>query len=198
MKHGVLYEGLERLLAVGAWPVGRLEAAITRTGQRRWAIEAFQLSCLAGALAGLLVCGPAAVLAFWALLRLMDIAHVHVRLFGLGALPSSAPRSVLFLFLHYTEVVVLCAVLYLWVQALAPSGVHLFLRAPDGPQALTPMQALFFSFTTATTIGFGDISPHHAAPVRWVGMVYAITWFKAMLVVFLTVVELSRILASRR
>ena len=60
--------------------------------------------------------------------------------------PVSYRRSILFLFLHYVEVVMDFSVIYIGLDLLN--------------KALTPLSAVYFSFVTNTTLGYGDYHPN--------------------------------------
>lgn len=61
--------------------------------------------------------------------------------------PISYKRSILYILINFFEIITTFALLYLNFSVLHPSGT------------LTPFRAFYFSFITATTIGFGDIYP---------------------------------------
>ena len=61
------------------------------------------------------------------------------------SLTVSYRRSILFLFLHYIEVVLDFSIIYLAFDLLN--------------KALTPISAVYFSFVTNTTLGFGEYHP---------------------------------------
>lgn len=61
--------------------------------------------------------------------------------------PISYKRSILFILINFFEIITTFALLYLNFSELHPSST------------LTPLLAFYFSFITATTIGFGDIYP---------------------------------------
>jgi len=198
--HGLLVGLLMSALRIGAWPVAWIVAKIT-DGKVLWRADLVQLALLALPLGLLWRCPPDSFLyVLWPSLRLFDLEWVYMRSFVYNKAPASKPRAVVFLFLHYTEVIVLFALLYLFMQSHAPIGADaahsqgLFVKSSDGGHALTAPQAVFFSFITGATIGYGDIAPNHAADRAWVIGVYLLTWLKTLMILSFTLVELARVI----
>jgi hypothetical protein len=51
------------------------------------------------------------------------------------------------------------ATLYLWLQQVSPGAFFLSLRGEPGLDRITPTQAIYFSYLTMSTMGYGDIIP---------------------------------------
>lgn len=61
--------------------------------------------------------------------------------------PQSFSRSLILIFINYFEITIWFSILY----------INFDLKINE--VALNPLKALYFSFTTATTVGYGDITP---------------------------------------
>src|SRR5262249_4202564 len=95
------------------------------------------------------------------------------------------------LFVHYGEVVLLFACLVLYLQSLA-GDTHLFIKN-NKVQSLSRGEAVYYSFITAATIGYGDITPNHDAENPWPSFVYALVWLKSITILIIVVIELPRL-----
>jgi hypothetical protein len=73
---------------------------------------------------------------------------------------KSLDRSMLLLLVNYGEVVIGFAILYLTTQSIAWSS---------GGVVAEPLGALYFSAVTASTVGYGDITPQ-TTPGRWLAI----------------------------
>lgn len=195
-KHGPLLAAVIAMLAFLATPVDRLVRKLT-SGREEWCLDAFHLACLVLPVLLLLLTRASPwwflLAAPWVLVRLADLQFIYLRSFVFDLAPRSKPRVVLHLFMHYTEVVLLFSLAYLLLQAVSSADdVLLFEKATDDATALTAWQALFFSFVSAATIGFGDIAPNHEHRFAWI--VYLLTWAMTFMLLSFTLVELARVL----
>jgi hypothetical protein len=191
--HGPLVAVFMTALKGGSWPIGSVVSKAT-TDKAIWRVDAFQIGFFA---LPLLMLGLAPIdsilYLLWPLLRLPDLEFIYARSFVYNIPPASKARAVLHLFLHYTEVILLFALLYLFMQTHAPGREALFLKNGVSLEHLTAAQAVFFSFTTCATIGYGDITPNHSAAERWVIVVYVLIWLKTLMIFTFTLVELARV-----
>lgn len=196
-EHGILAVALLAPTAVLAAP---LDAALNRVvgifGSHRDIIDVFQAASFAVSCALLCAAPPVAWLIVWPLVRVPDTLYAFVRLFVLGREPQSKPRAVALLILHYVEVVVLFAFVLNVAQHWLAGGATIFLRNGTA-RLLGRSELLFFSFVTASTIGFGDITPNHDAALVSRLVVYSLLWLETMVVFSFSVVELSRIMSAR-
>jgi hypothetical protein len=195
-RHGILVAIFELTLRWVAFPIARLESAVTQAVT--WRIDLFQL--VAALLAGILLWFRESawlLLVAWSALRIADLVHVYLCAFCEHRAPTSKPRAVLLLFLHYAEIIVLFAGLYLAAQHFVAQPA-LFLKgleASDARTSLSVSQAIFFSLVTAT-VGFADIYPNHLRPLNEVGWVYALHFTKTAIIIAFTLVEFSRVMSS--
>jgi hypothetical protein len=90
------------------------------------------------------------------LMRLCDLVYVLVRLPVLGQGAWRRGRALVFLIIHYWEVVITFACVYLFLQYLEGSPVFC---GQGKPFFLSITDAVYFSFITASTVGYGDITP---------------------------------------
>jgi hypothetical protein len=105
----------------------------------------------AGILAGILFCSatqslPATLITSYFLLDLLMYVSAIVFLADVYGPPISAHRTLLLILFNYGEVILVFASLHRqW------GGLNI--------EHLCPIQAFYFSMVTATTLGYGDISP---------------------------------------
>jgi len=195
-RHGLLVGLLMTALRIGSSPVAWVMTRVAGEGAL-WRLDLAQLVLLAFPMCMMGLTTPSWLpYVAWPVLRLFDLEFIYMRSFVYNLPPASKPRAVVHLFLHYTEVIVLFAMLYLFMQSHAPHGPDqpmLFAKNTDGSNELTAPQAVFFSFITGATIGYGDIAPNHSAARNWVVGVYFLTWLKTLMILSFTLVELNRI-----
>ena len=93
----------------------------------------------------------------WALfLAILLAVDLNAYLFGVVLFsnfwvrPASYPRSVILLAFDLVEFIAAFAVIYIHAQCL---------NLPTGAHVTTGLDALYFSTTATTTVGFGDITP---------------------------------------
>jgi hypothetical protein len=67
----------------------------------------------------------------------------------------SHKRSLIMTFLNYVEICLCFALIYAYRDHTAPAYIIVFVK----DQHLTNLQAIYFSFVTSATIGYGDITP---------------------------------------
>jgi hypothetical protein len=91
------------------------------------------------------------------LLRLFDMLYVLFWLLVTGTITQKAGRSASFLLLHYFEAIMIFACCFLWVQAA--SAGQIFADSQGSRLVLSSSSALYFSFITGATVGYGDIVP---------------------------------------
>ncbi len=101
----------------------------------------------------------AVLLVIFPFLRLFDLLQTLFALLLFQREEALKGRSLGLLMLHLTEVVVAFACFYLAIQQVA--GEHLF-YVGDELRGLRASTAFYFSFITAATVGFGDITPNTA------------------------------------
>jgi Ion channel len=130
----------------------------------------------------------------WPILRISNTLFIFMRALGGGFRARDVLRSVVITFIHYVEIILLFALVFLHIQARFP-GPHPFLLNGN-PAILTKCQTIYYSFTTAATIGFGDITPNHHALEHVALTIYSLIWLKTFAVLFIVVVQLSHIMNS--
>jgi hypothetical protein len=97
---------------------------------------------------------PQLVLLSW--IRLADLVWVLIFVTVVQKSYQNRERALYNLLIHYFEVIVIFANTYMWLQ----SSVGDMIFKVDGTcRKLSPSQALYFSFVTGSTIGYGDIVP---------------------------------------
>ena len=130
---------------------------------------------------------------FWyliPLLRLFDFLYIEWCRFVRNSRVLFHARWVVLLVIHYLEIVVIFASLYLFLQASHANAV--FFVNTDWVK-LDTFQVLHFSVMNAVTIGSSvtpvlDKSiPYLSSPAFW-------SWFEFVFVLFITVVEIPRLL----
>lgn len=89
--------------------------------------------------------------------RLFDMLYVLFWLLVVGKPSQKAGRSASFLLLHYLEGLMIFACFFLWVQSM--STLPIFADSQGKCLTLKPSSALYFSFITGATVGYGDIVP---------------------------------------
>ncbi|HEY0515406.1 MAG TPA: ion channel [Thermoanaerobaculia bacterium] len=130
----------------------------------------------------------------WPILRISNTLFIFMRALGGGFRARDVLRSVVITFIHYIEIILLFTLVFLYIQARFPDPPPFLLNG--APAVLTKCQAIYYSFTTAATIGFGDITPNHHALERVALMIYSLIWFKTFAILFIVVVQLSHIMNS--
>ncbi len=95
-----------------------------------------------------------------ALLRLSDLFYIFFHSFIFGPNPAPPLRALILLLVHYAEIIAGFALIYLGLQHIAHCELFTSLSNGGKPafQHLTGIGALYFSFVTGSTIGFGDIT----------------------------------------
>jgi hypothetical protein len=125
----------------------------------------------------------------YCILRVMDLLAVFLRHAILSWIPVSFARAAILLGMHYAEIVVAFAFLYLCVQERW--------WPPAFYPGLTRVGALHFSLLTASTIGFGDLGlvrGHHDSFLAVTLIMYA----EVGCVLSILVIEFPRMLAATR
>lgn len=130
------------------------------------------------------------VLVLLPILRYADILHTFMDVSLIQRHPptKSPARALILLFIHYIEIVLIFAALYLFFQVV--SHQHLFVIGPDKVD-LTAGQAIYFSVITAATIGFGDITPLSAV-TRFPSTVRALISVEALTILMITLIDIPR------
>jgi len=143
-----------------------------REAKDKWRIDAWIIGWLVIDFAILMFLLPQyPFLVVFPIARLSDLMYVLVRLFLLSNGVFKRGRALLFLLVHYLEVVTIFGCFYIFLQQMSGAKIFMVGNQPDsmGIQAgcLSPAQAFYFSFTTAATVGFGDITPNLRVEAWW-------------------------------
>lgn len=134
--HGPLLAIFMSALKVGSSPVDYVVTKGT-SGRPTWCLDAFQLGFFALPLLMLWLLPTGSFLyLLWPVLRLFDLQFIYMRSFVYNLPPRSKPRAVLYLSLHYTEVILLFALLYLFMQTHVPGAEKLFAKSTDAANLL--------------------------------------------------------------
>ena len=131
-------------------------------------------------------------LALLAAMRLADILH-NLMLLTLveKRAPSSTPRSIVLLFNNYLSVILIYATLFLVLPRIC--GQPLFFVAGTSAE-LTSGQSFFFSAITASTIGYGDITPSLAANASSI-IIRCTIILESFTILVITLIEMPRLIA---
>lgn len=97
----------------------------------------------------------APLFALFPVLRLFDLLYIMVFVFLFNRPPKPPERALILLLVHYLEVIIAFASMYLVVQSIAGRCVF---ESNFVPKHLSGPEAIYFSFVTGSTIGFGDIT----------------------------------------
>lgn len=133
-------------------------------------------------------------LLLWPILRVSDTMATFLRVVVRGSRPRNPARSVVLLLTHYGEVVFLFAILYGFLQSRF-SGNPVFLVGGK-PTVIDRGQSVFLSFVTATTTGFGDITPSHLAPYFIRCLAYSSLWLELTVMLWITAIEIPRLIGA--
>ena len=161
-KQGLSVGSIVTVLAFASYPLGCIvDCVIDRCGAwRRSLLELWILFWTAATLI-LVFYGidkwPRLV--FLPLLVLFDTLYLIISLLVSPPPKSSPARALVLDLVRYIQVVGAFACVYLSIQHLTGSCLFMINNSPGH---LNPEEALYFSVTTGTTIGFGDITPHVA------------------------------------
>ena len=195
--YGPLAGSLFLLLRVVGAPVDYVFRLATKARNSAGVIDVTHFACLSLSLA-LLRFAPATswILVAWPAVRVADTVHTFFDSFARQAVPRSKLRSVVLLFLHYVEIIVLFALVALFLQQAALPE-HAYMRNGTACE-LGRGEVLFFSFVTAATIGFGDLTPNHSASTAVTAAAYSLVYLKTLIVLGITLVEFNRAVGSSR
>jgi hypothetical protein len=128
------------------------------------------------------------VFAIVPVLRLFDIFYVLLWLLISPLFkPQRIARSATFLLLHYIEIVMIFACVFLAIQKFYPTQI--LFKTSDGC-LLTSWTALYFSLVTAATVGYGDITPLTPLSQTMVALEF-------ICVLFLVAIDIPYVLSGR-
>ncbi len=130
----------------------------------------------------------------WAVVAMLRVFDILQLLWGLSITkfrPWSVTRSVLLLFVHYGEIILGFACMFLFVQTIDCDAVF---KIGEVERRLGFVEVVYFSGITAATIGYGDVVPRSAdGPI--VALARGLILSEAVLIVVITLVELPRLIA---
>lgn len=136
--------------------------------------------------------------AVFPILRLSDLLYILVKAFLVGKPPKPPERALILLFVHYFEVIQAFAAIYLVLQWFTTDGLF---KVDSVMRKLTGPEALYFSFITGSTIGFGDIylkvSLFSAASSDWAKCAAVAIVVEVFCLFAITLLEIPRVLAVK-
>jgi hypothetical protein len=91
--------------------------------------------------------------------------------------PVFIRRTILLVLLNFLELIVTYATIYKILEIVVPTSFF----ATSGNSVAQPLSALYFSFITAGTIGYGDIYPHSSLAKVLVMMQVALSFLFVVL-----------------
>lgn len=119
--------------------------------------------------------------------RLFNIVHTLFTLLATNDPIRSRSRAITALLVHYVEIIIAFAFVYLSYQA-SNAAMLFYVETPAAPTRLTPFQAFDLSVRIASTLG-----PGGAIPLSRVGIGFSLITFSELLVVlFVTIVSIPR------
>jgi hypothetical protein len=193
VMHGIIFAAVMTIISIVTFASNALHNLVTHNGTKPRAIELWSIGSTLVTIAALRMAPCSSVfMLIWPVLRYADIVLPFVRVLGRERRPRTVPRAISLLLLHYAEVILLAACLHLYLQAAAGPD-HLYAVA-SAPRELDTGEAIFFSLVTASTIGFGDITPNHNLPGILPACVYSVVWIQLLTIITITAIELPRLI----
>lgn len=165
--------------------------------ERRTRIDTWIVLCASLELVVLLFVKTLPALFIFPLTRLFDLLHTLFRLLLFRKEEASKARSLVLLLIHFVEVVVIFACGYVALQALDPQNKLFCIN--NTTKDLNQLTAVYFSFVTASTLGYGDVTVVNCCDgVRACSIVvvaHAAIFFEILSVIFITALSIPRALS---
>ncbi len=158
------------ILSVASAPIGILMDALSlclrkTPNLKKGMVDIWHLAWLVISILVLFYWIPKWPYVAWILfLKVVDLIHTMLMLMVFKRYSEGKVRPIVHLMVHYIQLLVTFACLFLWVQSHCHQSLFILKNVLNGTTVdtttnLSPGDALYFSLVAAATVGFGDIVP---------------------------------------
>lgn len=127
---------------------------------------------------------PIVIIAIISTIDTLHFAISRILLNDLYRKHVSYSRSLMLTFINYLEICLFFALIYAYLDNTIVNAFTINCSLLNANAHLSSIQAIYFSFVTAATIGYGDITPHNPFVMKVVIIQIIISLF--FVIVFLT------------